>query len=561
MTGEDQPRALDGRAPDVFRRNAWVPMRCYGDDEEIDFAIIGTGAGGGTLAYKLAHAGFRVVAFDAGLFWRPLEDFASDEKEQQKLYWLDERITGGEDAVALGSNNSGKAVGGSTLHFTMLALRFRPEWFKSNTLLGYGVDWPVTWPQMEPYYEEAEDMLQVSGPLSYPWGPPRRRYPRRPHPLSASAEVLARGCERMGIAWTPTPIATLSSPRGLAHPCVYRGFCVTGCSTNAKQSVLVTWIPRAIERGAEIRDLAMVGRIDIAKDGRASGVHYHRLGTWRFQRARHVVVAGYSIETPRLLLNSACPRFPDGLANSSGLVGTCVMAHSNHGVYGEMNREIRWYKGPPSLAISEHWNYTDEGKDFPGGYLFTSQGPLIREWAQKLGTTRDLWGMALREEIAQCYNRMAGLKLVGEAEPQERNRVTIVADEKDQYGLPIPKLTYAYSENDKRLIHHAVAFMHETLEAAGGRKLFSEDDTAHLIGGCRMGSSPRDSVTDSDGRTWDIPNLWICDGSLFPSSGGANPSLTIMANACRIGDRIAAAASRGELDTRARGQRVAHHIG
>ena len=144
-------------------------------------------------------------------------------------------------------------------------------------------------------------MLQVSGPLSYPWDPERPRYQMRSHELNAPATVPARGCERMGIQWTPTPIATLSSPRGLAHPCVYRGFCVVGCSTNAKQSVLVTWILRAIDAGAEIRDLAMVGRVEMSADGRATGVHYYRSGGWHFQRARHVVVAGYSIETPRLL--------------------------------------------------------------------------------------------------------------------------------------------------------------------------------------------------------------------------------------------------------------------
>jgi choline dehydrogenase-like flavoprotein len=548
MSADKRPRATNGRAPDVFRPGAWIPMHCYRDDDEVDFVIIGTGAGGGTLAYKLARAGFRVVAFDAGTFWRPLEDFASDETEQQKLYWTDERITGGNDPVELGSNNSGKSVGGSTVHFTMLTLRFRPEWFKSRTQLGYGIDWPVSWAQMQPYYEEAEDMLQVSGPISYPWGPPRRRYPRRQHPLSASAEVLARGCERMGIPWTPTPIATLSSPRGLAHPCVYRGFCAIGCSTNAKQSALVTWIPKAIECGAEIRDLAMVGRIEIGKNGRATGVHYQRNGQALFQRARHVVVAGYSIETPRLLLNSACAQFPQGLANSSGLVGKCVMVHANDAVFGKMDQEIRGYKGPPTLALTEHWNYEDKGKDFAGGYLFASQGPLIQQWAKNVATAKGLWGMPLREEIAQRYNRMAGLKIVGETEPQERNCVTVVPDELDQYGLPIAKLTYSFSENDERLIRHARNFMQQTLEAAGGRGIHMEGGTAHLMGGCRMGFSPQDSVTNSDGRTWDIPNLWICDGSLFPTSGGVNPSLTIMANACRIGDRIAELAARGELD-------------
>src|SRR5688572_18383257 len=474
-------------------------MRSYGDDDEVDFAIVGTGAGGGTLTCKLASAGFRVVAFDAGPFWRPLEDFASDEKEQQKLYWQDERIVAGTDPIQLGANNSGRGVGGSTVHFTMLTPRYRPEWFRSRSVLGYGVDWPFAWDEIEPYYEEAEDMLQVAGPLSYPWGRRRSRYPRRAHELNAAAIVLARGCERMGIQWSAAPVATLSSPRGLAHPCVYRGFCAIGCSTNAKQSVLVTWIPRAIEAGAEIRDLALVGRVEIDDSRRATGVHYHRQGTWRFQRARHVVVAGYSIETPRLLLNSACSQCPDGVANSSGAVGKYLMVHSNHGVFGEMNEEIRWYKAPPSLALTEHWNYTDEGKDFSGGYLIASQGPLVRDWGIKVALTRGLWGMALRQEMTS-YNHMAGLKMVGEVEPGEANRVEL-ADETDHLGLRIPKVTFSYSANDRKLIDHAVHFMTQALEAAGAHNLWTEPDTAHLMGGCRMGSSPEDSVTDGYGRT------------------------------------------------------------
>jgi choline dehydrogenase-like flavoprotein len=520
-------------------------MRTHADNETVDFAIVGTGAGGGTLAYKLASAGFRVVAFDAGPFWRPLEDFASDEKEQQKLYWRDERIVAGGDPIQLGANNSGRGVGGSTVHFSMLTPRFRPEWFKSRSLLGYGVDWPCEWNEIEPYYEEAEEMLQVSGPLSYPWGRRRSRYPRRAHELNAAAIVLVRGCERLGVPWSAAPVATLSSPRGLAHPCTYRGFCIIGCSTNAKQSVLVTWIPRAIEAGAEIRDLAMVGRIEIDQSRRATGVHYYREGLWRFQRAHHVVVAGYSVETPRLLLNSACSACPDGVANGSGLVGKCLMVHSNHGVFGEMDDEIRWYKAPPSLAVTEHWNYTEEGKDFSGGYLVASQGPLVREWGIKVAITKGLWGMALRQEMT-LYNHMAGLKMVGEVEPVESNRVEL-ADETDDLGLRIPKVTFSYSANDRRLIHHALTFMGQALDAAGARNLWTETDTAHLMGGCRMGFSPEDSVTNGYGRAWDIPNLWICDGSLFPTGGGANPSLTIQALACRIGDHISAMARRGEL--------------
>jgi len=542
----DAPRATGGRAPDVFRVGGWVPMRQYRDDEVVDFAIVGTGAGGGTLACKLAEYGFSVVALDAGPYWRPLEDFASDEHHQAKLYWTDERIVDGDNPLQLGSNNSGKSVGGSTVHFAMVSLRFRPEWFKARTLLGYGVDWPLDWREMWTYYSEVEQALKISGPVTYPWGPHRPRYPYRPHELNAAALVLAKGAEALGIRWTPTPLATLSAPRGLAHPCVYRGMCVIGCATNAKQSVLVTWLPRALAAGAEIRDLAMVGTVEHSPAGLATGVRYFRDGRWRFQKARNVVVAGYAIETPRLLLNSASSRFPDGLANSSGLVGKNLMVQANQAVWGLMEQEIRAYKGPPSLAITEHWNYDDAGKDFFGGYCYMSQGPLPVVWSGTQSGKRGLWGQALLDEMQQ-YNHQVGLKIVGECLPQERNRVTLT-EERDQYGLPVPRVTYSYCDNDQRLIRHSLRFMREALEVVDARQIWDEtDDTCHLNGTARMGSDPKDSVVNADCRSWDMRNLWICDGSVFPTVGGVNPSLTIQAIACRTADRIRQLAARGEL--------------
>ncbi len=517
----------------------------HSDDEEVDFAIVGTGAGGGTLACKLAEHGFSVVALDAGPYWRPLEDFASDEHHQAKLYWTDERLVDGENPLQLGSNNSGKSVGGSTVHFAMVSLRFRPEWFRARTSLGYGADWPLDWREMWSYYGEVEQALKISGPVTYPWGPRRPRYPYRPHELNAAALALAQGAEALGIDWSPTPLATLSAPRGEAHPCVYRGMCVIGCSTNAKQSVLVTWLPRALKAGAEIRDLAMVGEVAHNAHGRVTGVRYYREGRWRFQRARNVVVAGYSIETPRLLLNSASSRFPDGLANSSGLLGKNLMVQSNQAVWGVMEREVRAYKGPPSLALTEHWNYCDEGKDFFGGYCYMSQGPLPIVWAGAQAK-RGLWGRRLLDEMER-YNHQVGLKIVGECLPQERNRVTLT-EQKDQYGLLIPRVTFGYCDNDRRLIRHALGFMRRSLEAIGAREIWDEtDDTCHLNGTARMGKSAESSVVDADCRSWDIPNLWICDGSVFPTVGGVNPSLTIQAIACRTADRISTLAARGEL--------------
>ena len=540
-----KPRGTNGRAPDVFRPGAWVPMRQYRDDEEVDFVIVGTGAGGGTLACRLAEHGFSVVGLDAGPWFRPLEDFASDEAEQTKLYWTDDRISGGDNPVQLGSNNSGKSVGGSTVHFAMVSLRFRPEWFRSRTLLGYGADWPINWREMWHYYTEVEQALKVSGPVTYPWGPKRPRYPYRAHELNAAALALAEGCEALGVAWSETPLATLSAPRGLAHPCVYRGFCVSGCSTNAKQSALVTWIPRAVAAGAEIRDLAMVGRIETNGADRVIGVQYYREGQWRFQRARNVVAAGYAIETPRLLLNSATARYPDGLANSSGLVGRYFTVQANQAVWGLSKKEIRGYKGPPSLALTEHWNY-DDSKEFFGGYCYMSQGPLPQLWANTLATSRGLWGERLMAAM-ENYNHQVGLRIVGEMMPQERNRVTL-AEDRDQYGLPIPQITYTWCDNDRALIGHSLRFMTQALQAIGATDIWEQtDDTCHMNGSARMGDDPRTSVVNADCRSWDIRNLWICDGSVFPTVGGVNPSLTIQAIACRTADRIRTLAEQGEL--------------
>ncbi|WP_254065666.1 GMC family oxidoreductase [Acidisoma sp. L85] len=539
------PRAIGGRAPDVFKPGAWVEMQQYEEDEAVDFVVIGTGAGGGPLIARLAEQGFSVVGFDAGPYFRPLEDFASDEMEQQKLYWLDQRIIDGDNPIRMGGKNSGKAVGGSTVHFAMVSLRFRPEWFKSRSVLGYGADWPLDWREMWDYYRRAEKALSIAGPVSYPWGPKRPRYPYRPHELNGAAELLARGAEAMGYKWTATPLATVSAPHGDSPPCVYRGFCRFGCSTNAKQSQLVTFIPRAIAAGAEIRDLAMVGRIETGPDARATGVHYHREGRWRYQKARNVIVAGYAIETPRLLLASANDRYPEGLANSSGLVGKNLMTQSNQAVWGVMDQEVRWNKGPPSLSITEHWNY-DDRKDFHGGYCWMAQGPLPIEWATVVTGSRKLWGTPLREQMMR-YNHQVGLKMVGEMLPDERNRVTLT-DEVDQYGLRIPRITYSWSDNDKALIQHALGQMQTSLEMVGAEDIFrQEDDTNHLAGTARMGTDPRSSVVNSDCRSWDIPNLWICDGSVFPTTGGVNPSLTITAIALRVADRIKALAARGEL--------------
>jgi choline dehydrogenase-like flavoprotein len=522
--------------------------------EEVDFCIVGAGAAGGVLGAKLAEAGLSVVIVDAGPHWDPTRDFISDELASRLLFWTDERITSGRDAVELGSNNSGRGVGGSTVHYSMIAMRAHSEDFRRRTLEGDvdGAelrDWPISFDDLEPYYEEVEHDLRIAGPTFYPWGRRRRRYPQREHELNSSARVLVYGCTALGIPVAPAPVATLSAPHRDRPPCVYRGFCNYGCTTNAKSSILVTYIPRAIAAGAEVRPNCMVAKVTHDEHGRASGVLYFRgedASALHFQRARNVAVCGYAIETPRLLLNSASSMFPEGLANSSGLVGKCFMVHSGHQVFARFDERINQYKAPPGLALTEHFNRTMPGEGFVCGYTIEVVGPHPVDFAARVTTARGLWGAELRRLMLD-YNYYSGIGIVGEVLPQRSNAVRLHPSERDQYGLPVPHVVFDYHENDRRLIAHAIEQMKRILAAAGGGDIWSADRTAHLLGTCRMGSDPGDSVVNADCRTHDMPNLFICDGSVFSTGTAVNPSLTIEAIAARTADRITHLVGRREL--------------
>jgi len=520
----------------------------------VDFCIIGAGAGGGVLGAKLAENGFSVVILDAGQHWNPTTDFVSDEAATRELFWNDERITGGANPVALGSNNSGRGVGGSTVHYSMVAMRAHPEDFKRRTLEGEIAgadlqDWALQFEDLEPYYEEVEEALQIAGPTNYPWGKRKKRYPQREHELNACAEILVRGCTKLNIPVAPAPIATLSAPHKNRPPCVYRGFCHYGCTTNAKSSILVTYIPRAIQAGAEVRPNSMVAKIEHDKSGLVTGVLYFRNGSDELfrQKAKNVIVAGYAIETPRLLLNSASSLFPEGLANSSGTVGKYFMTHSGEQAFGKFPKRINQYKGPPpGGSITEHYNRTMDDTDFICGYTIEVVGSHPTSFATQLATSRGLWGAELREKMLD-YNYFSGVGIVGEVLPQEKNSVKLHTSEKDQYGLPIPYVRFGFHENDKKIVDHSKKKMKEILEAAGGEDIWTADRTAHILGTCRMGKDATNSVINADCRSHDIPNLFICDGSIFPTSFAVNPSLTIQAIAARTADRIKEMSVSGEL--------------
>jgi choline dehydrogenase-like flavoprotein len=512
-------------------------MRKYADSEAIDYCVVGVGSAGGVLLQRLSRAGFRVVGLEAGPFWDTEKDWVSDEKGSHELYWNDLRITSGTHPLALGANNSGKGVGGGSVHWAAFAPRFHPSDFRIYSEDGVGVDWPISYWDLKPYYELLEREIPVAGPAWFPWGDPHG-HPYGPHPLGGVGDVLVRGCTKLGIRTVAGgPVAILSASHGDRPHCIYRGFCLQGCKVGAKASTLITHVPDAIAHGAEVRAQSMAARVILRDDGRAEGVvYYDREGKEHFQRARAVIVSGYAIETPRLLLNSACPGHRHGLANSSGTLGKYLMAQAGNVVAGRFSELIRLYKAPPAHALSEDFYETDKRRDFARGFAIQTVGPLPVAFAKQMIAAMGAWGWGLRR-VMMDYNHWATLGVLGEILPWEDNRVEL-AEEKDQQGLPVAKVTFNLHENDQKLIAFGKRKVMDVMWAAGAEEVVQESRFAHLVGAARMGNDPSTSVVDKFGRTHDIANLFICDGSILPTQGSANPGLTIQALAARTADYL-----------------------
>ena len=523
-------------------RYGHLDQRKYGNGADI--CIVGAGAAGGVLAYELSKAGLKVVVIEAGPFWNPQTDFASDELAMQSLAWNDTRLVAGSDPLAMGHNNSGRGVGGGTVHFTGVFYRFHESDFKVKTMDGVADDWPITYQDLEPYYDKIEKDIAVSGPHHFPWGAFHGPYPYpEREPISANSEIFRRGCEKLGIRSVVAPLAILSAPFDGRPPCINRGFCNQGCLPNAKFSTLIHHIPKAIGHGAEVLSDCMVTQVLLDKTGKVTGVTFSHDSKEYFQGAKIVILANFCIETPRLLLHSACPQFPDGLANSSGMVGKALMPHSGHDVFCKFHDEVRLYKGTPVLAATQEFYETDASRGFVRGYTLNAHGSRPLGVAKNLTNRAGIWGQKLYD-IMRDYNFYAQVTLVGEVLPNLNNSVTL-SDEKDEYGMPRPIVTFSYGDNDNKLIAHGVKMAEEILKAMGGEPAFVIADTGHLHGTCRMGNDPANSVVDGYCRSHDIPNLYICSASVFVTSGGANPTETVMAVAARTADYIIEEAKKG----------------
>ncbi len=515
------------------------------DDKVV--VVIGSGAGGGTLGTELALKGIDTVILEAG-GRHEIEDFDNDEWGMfSKISWLDKRTTSGDWRVA--KNFAGlpawivKAVGGSTVHWAGASLRFQEHEFKTKTTYGEVVganllDWPITLSEMEPWYAKAEDRMGVTLTNGIPGLPGNNNF-----------KIMKAGADKLGYKRCHTGrMAINSEPRNGRGACQQIGFCFQGCKSGAKWSTLYAEIPRGEGTGKlEVRPNAQVLKIEHDAKGKVTGVVYaDKDGKQHRQKARAVCVAGNSIESPRLLLNSASSMFPNGMANSSGQVGRNYMRHMTGSVYGIFERPVHMYRGTTMAGIISDEARNDPSRGFVGGYEFETLSLGLPFMAAFLDP--GAWGREFTSALDR-YEHMAGMWIVGEDMPQEKNAITLHATEKDKHGLPIPNVHFDDHPNDVAMRNHAYKQGGAVYDAVGATRTFPTPPypSTHNLGTNRMSEKARDGVVNKFGQTHDIANLFVSDGSQFTTGAAENPTLTIVALALRQADHIAGRLGRGEL--------------
>ena len=519
----------------------------YDHDDDTVIVIIGSGAAGGTLADELTGKGINVVILEAGRRF-DLSEIENDEVAMDaKLSWSEPRVCTGTSIIARmfpdTPTSMCKAVGGSTLHWGGMCPRLLEHEFKTATIYGAIpgadiADWPFGLGELEPYYGRAEDKMGVTGTHGIPRHAPTNNF-----------KVMAAAARRIGYTDVRmNNLAINSAPRNGRNACDHIGFCMQGCASGAKWSTANSELPRAEASGrCELRAESMALRIEHGDDGRVRGVLYvDRAGREHLQAARAVCVAGNSIETVRLLLNSESSAFPQGLANGSGLVGKYYMRHSSGNLFGEFGKPVNMHRGVQVAGLVRDEARHDPDRGFAGGFYIVTTSCGLPGFAASLNPGK--WGRAHASWL-EAYDHVVFMGVIGEDLAIATNRVTLHGSEKDRYGLPIPCLHIDDHPNETPMQNYGYKKMDEMCMALGARRTIETqaEPAYHHLGVCRMSANPRDGVVDPWGRAHDVLNLFVSDGSVFPSSGAANPTLTVVALAIRQAEHITQMMAADEL--------------
>ena len=550
-----------------------MTRRIFKPDETVDFVVVGSGAAGGIIARELSQSGFTVLVFEQG----PRLDAADFEHDELKYAFLHGITNSPEaspqtfrsDPTAMARRPDhvnpliyARLVGGSSNHFTANFWRFHEVDFHEHSLLGdipgaALADWPISYQDLEPYYSQVEWEVGVSGLAgASPFDPPRSKpYPMPPLPVKSSGVLMEQGARKLGLHPYPSPMAIVSQAYRGRPACVNCGFCIGfACEVRAKSSSLYTMIPEAEATGhCEVRSESYVFHIETNDRGRVTGVHYFDADKrQRFQGARAVVVSANGAETPRLLLNSKSNRFPHGLANSSGMVGQHLMFNQGAYVHAMFEHELNEYKSVQVTRVLHDFYNSDPKRGFyGGGGIDARMGAVPVGWATASGGELPEWGAPLKERLEGFTRSMvcAG-HTTSLAVPT--NSVSIDPELKDAWGVPAMRVTYKDHPDDLKIARFMQDRAKEIMEAAGAVKVWrgpitERHGSVHLLGTCRMGNDPAKSVIDKYHRAHDVPNLFLCDGSSFVTSGRGQPTLTIEALAFRAAHHMGEFARRNEI--------------
>ncbi|MGJ5817365.1 GMC family oxidoreductase [Paludibaculum fermentans] len=547
-------------------------MIVYQPSELVDFVVIGSGAAGGVVAKELSTAGFSVVVLEQGAYVKE-KDFTHDElavnyqhsiANNSKLQPNTFRSNDSETARVEQRYTYGRLVGGGSVHFTANYWRFHPDDFRERSVFGdvpgsSFADWPVTYDELEPYYTKAEWEIGISGLAgANPFeGPRSKPYPLPPLPVKSSGVLFERAAKKLGLHPFPAPMAVLSQPYRGRGACSHCGWCETfGCEMRAKSSTLASVIPMAEKTGrCEIRSGCYVRRIQSNDEGRVTGaVYFDARRREVFQRARAVVLSANGVESAKLLLMSPSKRFPQGLANSSGMVGKNFMWDLGAFVSGLFEHPLNEYKSVQVSRVIHDYYAADPKRGFYGGAGIDARFNWfpISFGLDGLPPSGPQWGSEYKKMLGHYFNHTFSTLSHTTSLPVETNRVDLDPSVKDAWGLPVPRLTFQLHPDDRKNLEWARQRQVEILEAAGATQIWGypvEDIgvSAHLMGTMRMGNDPARSVVNRFNRAHDVPNLFIVDGSSLVTSGRQQPTATIQALAYRAAEAAGSAAKRGEI--------------
>ncbi len=558
-------------------------MKQYRTSTEVDFVVIGSGAAGGIMAKQLSVAGFSVVVLEQGGWGK-----YGREQEYNKDEWLqlnlsdDDRLMSdpsrqrntfrpNDKVKAVPGNHSyGCVIGGGTVTYGSSSWRHLPYEFHEASYdqtipSGTGMaDWPITYEELERYYTQAEWEMGISGlRVNSPFvAPMSKDYPVPPMPLKSSGALFNTAAVKLGLTVVPGPLAIISQPYMGRAACVNCGICSGyGCQVRARSSSAVTMLPLAEKTGrCEIRVKSYVREISTDNSGRVTGVVYFDAQKREVrQRAKAVVLSANASESARLLLMSKSARFPDGLANSSGLVGKYVMFGNGAGASALFEHPLNEYKGVISGAGIVDYVPSDPKRGFYGGGRMTARGYLTPLDLGLNGLSPDAprWGAGYKKALREEANHRMTISCFVTQMPLETNRVDLDPDVKDDWGLPAMRITFTTHPDDKKNMEFFRQKSVEVLEAAGAKKIWAppvreSHDGAHNRGTCRMGNDPKASVVDKYHKAHDVPNLFIVDGSSFVTGGRNHPTMTIQALAFRAAEHLIQTAKDGSLRTSAK---------